>query len=385
MATMTSRERVLTSLRHEEPDRVPVDIGGTKSTSVVLEGAYRLAKHLGVSQAPAMLMPVGRIARLDEDVMRRLGSDCRPLIARGPSNWSAPRTDPSRAIDEWGVTRQKVYYGDGAYYWEIVTSPLAEATINDLDLHSWPDPLDPGRVDGLADEAQALHAGTDYAVCGDSGFHTHWETAWALRGFEQLLLDVAADPAFVHALMAKILEINKRAAGRFLDAVGPYIDVFRTSDDIATQRGLLMSPDSWRKLIRPYFKEYVEYVRSKTDARIFYHSCGNVTDLVEDLADIGVDVLNPVQVGAMGDLSALKARYGSRITFWGGVDTQRVLPVGTVPQVEDEVRIRIRDLAPGGGYVLAAVHNIQPDVPPENVVAMADAARAYGTYPISAT
>jgi uroporphyrinogen decarboxylase len=190
------------------------------------------------------------------------------------------------------------------------------------------------------------------------------------------------NPDFVKALMSKLLEINKAATGRFLDIAGPYIQIIRAGDDIATQRGPLMSPETYRTLIKPVYGEFFDFVKSKTDAKLFYHTCGNVVDLLDDLIEIGVDIINPVQVSAMGDTAGLKARFGDRIVFMGGIDTQRVMPHGSVEDVETEVKRRIHDLGPGGGYVVAAVHNIQPDVPPENIVAMAEATHKYGTYPL---
>jgi uroporphyrinogen decarboxylase len=216
----------------------------------------------------------------------------------------------------------------------------------------------------------------------DGGFKSFWELGYMLRGLEQMLMDVVLNPEFVSALLAKLLEINLAATGRFLDKVGPYIQVIRTADDLATQKGPLMSPQTYRTLLKPVYKQYFDLIKSKTEAKIFYHSCGNVTQLIDDLVEIGVDILNPVQVSAMGDTSELKARFGDKVVFWGGIDTQHVLPHGSVEEVEAEVRRCIRDLAPGGGYVVAAVHNIQPDVPPENIIAMAVATRKYGTYPL---
>jgi len=145
----------------------------------------------------------------------------------------------------------------------------------------------------------------------------------------------------------------------------------------------MMSLDMYRTRIKPYHRRYSDFVKSHTSAAIVYHSCGNVTDLIDDLVEIGVDAINPVQVSAMPDTAKLKSRFGGKITFWGGIDTQRVLPFGSVGDVTVEVRRRIHDLAPGGGFVLSAVHCIQPDVPPENILAMADAAKRYGIYPIS--
>ena len=203
-----------------------------------------------------------------------------------------------------------------------------------------------------------------------------------LRGLTQLLEDLVADPEFVTALMAKLLELNIAGTRRFLEKTGKYISVFRTADDLATQNSLLMSPKVYRKLLKPVYKQYFDFVHSMTDAKIFYHSCGCVNNLIDDLAEIGVDILNPVQVSAMGDTAELKQRFGSQMTFWGGIDTQSVLPNGTPQDVEEEVRHQIRDLGPGGGFVVASVHNIQPDVSPENIIAMARAARKYGKYPI---
>jgi uroporphyrinogen decarboxylase len=288
------------------------------------------------------------------------------------------------SVDEWGITWRRVEYGNGCFYWELAKSPLAEATREDLERYPWPDPFDPGRTAGLAEEARRLFRETDFAIVADGGFKSFWELGYMLRGLEQMLVDVVLDPGFVAGLLDMLLEINLAATGRFLDAVGPHIQVFRTGDDLASQEGPLMSPAAFRALIKPRYQRYFDFVRSKTDAKIFFHSCGNVVEFIDDLVDCGVDILNPVQVSAMGDTAALKSRFGQKIVFWGGVDTQRVLPYGTPADVENEVRQRIHDLAPGGGFVLAAVHNIQPDVSPENILAMADATRRFGRYPISA-
>jgi uroporphyrinogen decarboxylase len=381
---LTPRERVWRAINHQEPDRVPLDIGGGASTSIVVEGYDRLKAHLGIQSEPHEMNKAFRLARLDESVMQRLGSDCRPLSIGGPVNWSTPPAEAGTFVDVWGITWRQVPYGDGCYYWELAGHPLAEATIADLDRHPWPDTDDPGYTAGLADEARALHEHTSYAIVADPGFKSFWEMGYMLRGLEQFLMDLAADPQFVTALLEKLLEVNLKITGRFLDAVGPHIHVIRTADDLATQQGTLMSPRSYRTLLKPFYKKYVDFIKSKTEAKIFYHSCGNVVGLLDDLIEIGVDIINPVQVSAMADTAELKRRFGDRLAFWGAIDTQHVLPLGSVADVEAEVRRRIRDLAPGGGFVVAAVHNIQPDVPPENVIAMAEATRKYGTYPLRA-
>lgn len=384
MAEMTPRERVWAAVNHQEPDRVPLDIGGGSSTGVVVEGYERLKEYLGISGQPREMNKIFRVALADESVMQRLGSDCRPLGLRPPANWTPPPAEPGTFIDLWGITWRQAQYGDGCYYWELARNPLAEASIEDLETYPWPDPLDPGFTAGLAEDAKTLYEETDYAIMADGGFKSFWELGYMLRGLEQMLMDLVLNPEFVKALLSKLLEINIAGTGRFLDLAGHYIHVFRTADDLATQRGPLMSPETFRTLLKPFYKEYFDFVKSKTDAKIFYHSCGNATDLIDDLAEIGVDILNPVQVAAMGDTAELKARFGEKIVFWGAIDTQHVLPHGTPEEVEAEVKRRIRDLAPGGGYVVGPVHNIQPDVPPENIVAMAEATRKYGTYPLAA-
>jgi uroporphyrinogen decarboxylase len=383
MAEMTPRQRVWAAVNHQEPDRVPLDIGGGSSTSIVIEGYDKLKERWGVPGETKVMNKIFRIAWLDGSVMQRLGSDCRPLAIKPPLNWTPPPAEPGTFTDMWGITWRQAFYGEGCYYWELLRSPLAEASIEDIQSYPWPDLSDPGFTAGLAEQVKELYEGTDYAIMADGGFKSFWELGYMLRGFEQSLMDLALNPDFISALMAKLLEINKTMTARFLDIVGPYIQVFRTGDDLATQRGPLMSPKTFLTLIKPYYKEYFDFVKSRTDAKIFFHSCGNAVELIDDLAEVGVDILNPVQVAAMGDTAELKARFGDKMTFWGAIDTQRVLPLGTAEEVEAEVQQRIRDLGPGGGYVVGPVHNIQPDVPPENIVAMAEATRKYGTYPLT--
>ncbi len=386
MSEMTPRQRVLAALNHQEPDRVPLDIGGGTSTTIVVEGYDRLKQRLGIAGETVVMNKPFRLAALDEQVMEYLGSDCRPVVPKPAAHWPAlPASEPGTYVDAWGVTRRQVFYGQGCYYWELYRHPLAEATVEDLETYPWPDPTDPGLTAGLAEETRARYEYTPYALVGDGGLKSFWEQAYMLRGLEGLLADLVLNPGFVTALLTKLLEINLAGTARFLDAVGRYIQVFRTADDLATQRGLLMSPKTFRKLLKPFYAKYFAFVKAHTDAKIFYHSCGNVADLIDDLAEMGVDAINPVQVSALapdGDVAALKDRFGQKITFWGAIDTQRVLPYGSPADVAEEVRRRICELGPGGGLVLAAVHNLQPDVPPENILAMAEAVREYGRYPL---
>jgi len=386
MTEMTPRERVLTALNHSEPDRVPLDVGGGTSTNIVVEGYEKLKKYLGIhgQDKTRLFNKMLRLAKPDEEVLQRLGSDVRPLIANPFTNWQSPPSEVGTFIDIWGIKWKQVFYADNCYYWDRIYSSLADACIGDLKKYPWPDYLDPGYTQGLNEKARNLYKGTDYAIMADGGFKSFWEIGYMLRGFEQLLMDCVLNPKFVSALMSKLLEINMAASGRFLDAVGSYIHVFRTGDDIATQNGPLMSPEMFRMILKPVYKKYIDFVKSKTKAKIFFHSCGNVLAFIDDLIEIGVDIINPVQVSAMPDTIALKRRFGDRIVFWGGIDTQNILPNGSVEDVKKEVKLRIHDLAPGGGFVLASVHNIQSDVPPQNIVAMTEATLRFGKYPVEA-
>jgi uroporphyrinogen decarboxylase len=380
---MTSRQRVMTALDHREPDRVPIDIGGGTSTTLVVEAYDNLKRHLGLSLGETQtLSKAYRSARLDKPVMQRLGSDCYPLRGRPPANWSPPPTEEGTFIDIWGVKWRQIYYRDNAFYWEVEQAPLRKATIDELDRYAWPDPHDPGLTAGLAEEAKTLFEKTDYALEASCGFYSFFETGYALRGYEQIFVDFVENPAFIEALFEKLLEINLAGTERFLDAAGPYIQIFRTADDLASQSNLLMSPLMYRRFIKPFQQKYFEFVKSKTEAKILYHTDGNITPLLDDLIEVGVDILNPVQPSALGDLAALKEKYGGRLSFSGAIDTHRVLPHGTVEEVRAEVKQRIRELGPGGGYILSSVHSILVDVPPENVLAMAAAAREFGVYPL---
>lgn len=380
-AEMTSRQRVLAALRHQEPDRVPLDVGGGNSTSLLVETYERLKDHLGISCPTRIASKAFRIADLDEETMVRLGSDVRPVRLGAPTRWQPPPCPPDIFVDIWGTTWRRADY-DGGYYWELHEHPLAQATTSDLDSYRWPDPEDPGWYDGLAAKVKDLHENTSYALLGDFGFKGFWEIGYFIRGLEQSLIDLVANQSFWHAFMERMLEVNCAFAERFLAIAGPYLAAVRTADDLATQRGPLMSPKTYRSMIKPYQRQLNEVIKKHTDAKIFYHSCGNITAFLDDLIDAGFEVINPVQVSAIPDVAAMKSQYGDRLSFWGAIDTQDVLPRGSEVDVREEVRRRIRQLGRNGGYVVAGVHNLNPDVPPQNIVAMCEAARDYGTYPL---
>jgi uroporphyrinogen decarboxylase len=378
MAAMTHRERVLCALNHQEPDRVPLDLGGNRSTSLVVETCESLNRYLGIRAPTRIYSKWLNIAHANEEVLRRFDIDTRGVSAGDPDNWQDIIFPDGSYQDEWGVVRSKPK--DSLYY-DLTRAPFqGEPTIADLEKFSWPDPHDPGRCRGLAEEAARLHEGSDYAVVLNlPGGVVH--QSQFMRGFEGWFTDLILNPSFFHALLEKICDLWIEMAKEELDAVGNQIDICFYGDDMAFQNGPMMSMELYRKMIKPHHKRLFSYVKSRTSAKILYHTCGSVIHLIPDLIELGVDVLNPVQVSAKGmDTRLLKQEFGKDISFWGAIDTQRVLPFGSPEEVAGEVRRRIDDLGPGGGYVLCAVHNIQADVSAQNICAMYDAAREYGVY-----
>ena len=368
--TMTPRERVLASVDLQEPDRVPIDIGGTSFSTIIGQAYERLKAYLGVDGATAYMTPRSYTAILDERVARRLGADTRPLFVGKPDGWQDIRLGDGSFQDEFGV----IWHRAGNGHYAPTGNPLAKAMAADLDAYRWPDPLNPGRIRGLRQQARQLASDTGYAVVLSLpvGF-VH--LSQYLRGYEQWLMDIVLNPAFLDTLMDLTLDWWLSLAGAVLDEVGTYVDVVAFGDDVAFHDRPMLDLDRYRRLLKPRHKQMVDLIKDSSRARVLYHCCGAVKDLVPEFIDIGVDALNPVQVSSRGmDTGALKASFGDQICFWGAIDTNRVLPRGTPDEVRAEVQRRIRDLASGGGYVLAPVHNIQEDVPPENIVAMVDAA-----------
>ena len=376
---LSSRERVLCALNHEEPDRVPIFFGASGATSMLAPAYDRLKAHLGFQSETQVFWRAMQYATLDEEIMARFGADGRILLS-GPAPSTLERDLPDGSFfDGWGVHWRLT---PGCPYYEIAEHPLAHASLEDLAAYSWPDLAHPGRFVGLKEQARQIQQ-DGHAVVALSGV-SPFEYSYMLRGVERWLTDLAGDPDFATALLRQVTELQKAGAARLLDEAGEYIDVVVMGDDLGSQTGTLISPAMYRRLVKPFHADLIQTIKARTHARIFYHSAGAVYPLLNDLVEIGVDLLNPVQVSArwMGDTARLKREFGSRLSFCGGIDTQDVLPHGSPDDVCREVRRRIQDLAPGGGYILAAVHCIQPDVPPENVVALLEEALSAGRYPL---
>jgi uroporphyrinogen decarboxylase len=373
------------ALSHKEPDRIPIDLGATIVSSICKQAYLDLNGHLGFPpEETRMLDYVQQLPYVSEAFMRRFDVDFRmvQLPAATASGVEIFEEGNYYAfIDRWGSKLQMSR--TGGFYFDWMDFPIKEPTMDALDAYHWPH-TDPAEVNArLGQQAKALYENSEYALVGSAVIGGGiFEQPARVMGLQNFMMSLVSEPAFADRLMETITDIYIESCNNYLDQVGPYIQVFTYWDDIAGQNGWLIRPEMYRKMIKPKQKRLVEAIKRKTEAKLFYHSCGATRDLIPDLIDIGFDILNPVQVSAKGmDTKELKAQFGRDITFWGGgVDTQRVLPFGKPQEVVDEVKRRIDDLAPGGGFVFAAVHNIQALVPPENIVAAFDTAREYGRY-----
>ena len=377
--SITHRERVVRALNHQTPDRVPLDLGCTRSTSIVVQAYEQLNRHLGSNEPPRIFSKWLNISHPSEAMLRRFDIDTRSVSQGAPDGWQDIVFSDDSYQDEWGVIRSRPA---GCLYYDLTKSPLAgdDVDVKTAERYPWPNPHDPGRVRDLRDAFLRLRRETDYALCLNMPGGTVTQAQF-LRGFEDWFADLVSNQSFYHALMEKVTDLWLAMAKDEFDALGEDPDLCFFGDDVAFQDGPMMSMEHYRAMVKPYHKRLFSYIKSRTSAKILYHSCGSVAHLIPDLIEIGVDVLNPIQVSAKNmDTARLKREYGKDLCFWGAIDTQRVLPFGSPADVRAEVKRRIGDLAGDGGYVLCAVHNIQADVSVENICAMYDAAREFGKY-----
>ena len=382
---MTSRERVLTALHHGIPDRVPIDLGGNQTG--IHKNAYRpLTSHLGFSEEVRIMDAVQQLAQPSERVLERFRVDTRYIAAGPASTFKGGVVKVEREgrvwhdfTDEFGVRWSMP--DDQLLYMDITLHPLAAATVEDVRDYPWPKGDDPGRFAGLRGRALEIRNQMPYAVVsGIAG--VIYEFGWYLRGLEQWFCDLITNPDFCEVVLDRMLAYWLNWFRLFLDEVGDVVDVIMIGDDLAGQDGPLFNPEIYRRLVKPRHRRLVRYIRSRTNAKIWYHTCGSCAALIPDLIENGIDILNPVQTSARRmDPVELKRRFGRDLAFWGGgCDSQRVLPRGTPADVVASVRANLSAFMPGGGYVFNGIHNIQADVPPENVVAMYDTAYEYGVY-----
>jgi uroporphyrinogen decarboxylase len=413
MERLTSRERVLRAIHHQEPDRVPIDLGAMDSTGITAWAYQRLKDYLGVTEGvPKVIDPYQQVVIVEEAVLTRVRADVLPM-PMGPRQWRigpmagglTPNGPGLSSVQYPALWRTEVLPNGSevaldpagrpiarraaaGWHFDPVDPPLARAeTVADVEQaraaiegFDWPFFADQS-WDELEAEARRLHNETTYAVMGNFCAHV-FAAGQLLRGFEAFMVDLVANPILAEAIMDAVVEAYMRRFERYAAAVGPYVQVINVNDDLGTQDAPQISPGLYRKRIKPYHQKLYRFMKSKCPAAIFLHSDGAIAPLIPDLIDAGVDILNPIQVSARGmDPVDLKREFGRDLVFWGaGCDTQHTLPFGTPDDVRAEVRQRLEALMPGGGFVFNTVHNIQPEVPPENVMAMYETVWEFGGY-----
>jgi len=399
--SMPSRERVLAAINHQEPDRVPIDLGGTRVTGIDVKAYARLRTALGIKGEPPKVMDVWQmLAWVERPVVQALGIDVLPvprlvqdfgMRLDGWRAWELEDDTPVRVPAAF----EPVYEEDGSLSLYLNgekvarkarSSPYFDATI-EMRMLTTPPPVESIPLPLFSDEdlefrrhwAETLRAETDKALLGEFGLNLgRWGS------YQEWLYGLAADPDYARAWCDRKLENLLANVALYAQAVDDTIDVIWLMEDFGTQQGMMISPRLFRQLVAPCYKRLFHWIHENTSWKIFFHSCGGIYPIVETLIDCGVDILNPVQTSAAGmDPARLKPEFGDRLTFWGGgVDTQKVLPFGSEEDVRAQVRQRIQIFGPGGGFVFAPVHNIQRDVSPENITAMFDAVHRYGHYPL---
>jgi len=382
---MTSRERVLAALNFQIPDRVPIDLGGFQSG--IHKKAYMdLLDYLGREEEIVMLDPVQQLVRPSEEILEMLKVDFRYVSAKGPDSFDGTIRQNFRRGELWHDLRDEfgVVWSmpdKQQLYMDITHHPLANASLEDIASYPFPDGSDPSRFEGLRKEVLKLRENTPYAVSTGIG-GVVYETCWYLRGLERWFMDMMENPTFCETLLDRILKFWLDYYTGFMKEIGDIIDVVMIGDDLAGQNGPLFPPEFYRSVVKPRQKKLVQHIRSLSPAKIWYHSCGAVVEYIPDLIDNGVDILNPVQITAQGmDPKFLKANFGKELIFWGGgIDSQHILPFVSTEEVKSSVKANMEAFKPGGGYVFNNVHNIQADIPPENILAMYEAAYEYGAY-----
>jgi len=379
------RERFNKALNFEEPDRAPIDLGSYQSG--MCWKAYLNLKNyltengsgLQINSHPnqvEIFEPHQGLAKVDEGIKELLGIDTRYVFPQPPSHYQEGfehGNGETRHTDWLGVTWIK---SSSSEYFDPMIHPLSDATKGNLDNYNWPEPGS-RIVNGVVDKAKYLHESTDYAI--GTTIPGLYETSWYMTGLERMLKAWGSDIEFVKSLLDKMLSVLADFYEIYLGEIGQYLDFVAFYEDIGGQKDPVFNPEQYRAIVKPRTSRLVSLIKEIADVKVAHHCCGVIRPFLEDIIETGVDIINPVQVTATGneDTESLNRDFGNRIAFWGAIDTQRTLPFGTPSEVRDEVLRRLDDLAPGGGYLLASVHNIQNDVPPENILAMFETAKEW--------
>lgn len=372
---MKPRERFHATVNHEEPDRVPLDYWTTPQ-------AYEnLRDHLGITAPETQEWGIMASWKTSEELLKRLNVDFR-RVYMNPAAGFEPQPLPDGSIETEFKCGMKLIGG----YNEVTYYPWAEFTeVEQIKDYEWIDPDDPTRMEGVREWAKHLHEETDFAVIGMVGgpWGAFEVVAHYMRGFDKFLVDLLRRQDLAEVMMDKSMELALEMNRVLLDEVGEYLDIVQVGDDLGHQDGLLISPRMYRSLVKPRHKKiYSDIHRRAPHVKILYHSCGAVEPMIQDLIEVDVDILNPIQPLAKGmDSIGLKRKYGDRLTFHGGIDLQVAMSAqGSLEDVRVEVDTRVDALAPGGGYILAPAHNIQPESTPQKILELYDYATKRGVY-----
>lgn len=386
---MNSRERVLMALNHREPDKVPYDLGGTVVTGIHVQAYKNLRNYLSLPEVEPIVVDIfQQIAQVDDDVMDRMGVDVRNISPRSSATFEIVinETDDGRYsyfFDEYQIGWRMPK--SGGLYYDMFKHPLSGNIDEEfVDKYQLPDPLEPARFTGLRESAiKVLEDEKRALIMGNISAGIFELYLWT-RGFKDGYADFVGNPVLSQKLLHRFMDMQLAYWEKVFEALdGIPIDVVQMADDFAGQQNMLISPRSFRKYLIPMYRVMFDYIHTHTDAKIFFHSCGSIRKVIPDLIDVGVDIINPVQVNAAGmDSPELKKDYGKDLTFWGGgVDTQTAFDETHTPEeVREDVKRRIHDFMPGGGFIFNTVHNIQANVPPENIIAMWETLQEYGVY-----
>ena len=412
MPSLTSRQRVRMALNHEAPDRVPVDLGASRVTGISAIAYRRLLQHLGLPEEVRVYDIKQQLADPSPAVLARLGADVLSLHRLAPTTgmsflaldgWKAGRlTDGSPCL--LPAACEEIVAADGQFqvlwqgetyarrapeslYYDVCWAPLANAqTTADIDRFAWPDPWTEREEQYLRKRIQEIYHGTDKALFAGLAnlVCSFFEISLVLFGFENFMLKLATARDLIEYWLDALLAHDLAILEKFLALAGPFIEAIQMNDDFGSQSALQISPRLYREVFKPRQRRWIEFVKARTRAKVFIHCDGAIEEILPDFIEIGIDVLNPLQTSARGmDPQRIKQRFGRHLAFWGGgVETQTTLPFGSVEDVRRQVRERVKLLGAGGGYVFAAIHNLQADIPPEKILAIYDTVAQCGQYPL---
>ena len=378
---MTPRDRFRMALRKEEPDRVPIDFGQDFHNGINEVAYHNLLGYLQMdTSVPIRVYDLmQRLAVVDERILERFHVDTRYIMAN-PNEHCPPRIEADGSFeDEWGIYRKRC-----GYYCDNVRAPLAGKSREQVAQFPFPDPAEKSRFRGLREKARKLYGETAYALMAGQAASLFYFSA-ELRGFEAYMTDLAQEPQLIELLVDRVLEWMMEFTSHYLDEIGDFIEGWWMGDDWGMQTGPIMSPQTFRALFKPRYRRLIDLVKSKTKAKVCLHTCGATYWILQDLIDVGVDVVHPLQPTARGndDPVRIKREFGDRLSFYSNIANTTILPHGKPQEVAEEVRRKIAALAPGGGYVFSGGHNIQADVPPDNIVTLFETAYEAGRYPMA--